>query len=105
MTYLIFQANNFCRKLRLSSATDLLLTEAFDIDVSPGVGYLSQSDDERCEPIENTIQLAWQPSFADEYKRLLTEADTGQAEPTSPGKEPYPCMCYLKVLILERNYK
>ena len=92
-------SKEYCRKLRLSSATDLLLTEAFDIDVSPGVGYLSQSDDEHCEPIENTIQLAWQPSFADEYKRLLNEADTDQAEPVSPGEEPYSCMCYLRVPI------
>ena len=63
----------------------MLLTEAFDIDVSPGVGSLSNSDDERCEPIENTIQLAWQPSFAEEYKRLL--GGSGKIESNSAGKQ------------------
>ena len=66
---------------------ELLLTDAFDVDVSPGKGYLSNSDDERCEPIENTIQLAWQPSFAEEYKRLLNEADADQDEPSSAGEK------------------
>ena len=74
---------------------DLLLTDAFDIDVSPGMGYLSNSDDERCEPIENTIQLAWQPSFAEEYKRLLGEADADQNEPRTAGKD---FLCKMRVV-------
>lgn len=42
------------------------------VDASPGGGYLSTSDDEGSFPrMENTIQLAWKPSFADEYKKLL----------------------------------
>ena len=66
---------------------DQLLTDALDIDVSPGMGYLSNSDEDRCEPIENTIQLAWQPSFAEEYKRLLNEGDAEDAELSNTGEE------------------
>ena len=54
----------------------LLLSDACSTDKSPepGSGHLSCSDEES-QPIENTIQLAWRPSFADEYKRLFATMD------------------------------
>jgi hypothetical protein len=52
------------------------------VDASPGAGYLSTSDDEGQFPsMENTIQLAWKPSFADEYKKLLDLEDEGLPPP------------------------
>lgn len=77
-----------CRSLTLSAQrADLLLSDACSSDVSPGLGYLSHSDDEM-QPIENTIQLAWQPSFAEEYKRLMNtmEIDNSGLKAANQGK-------------------
>ena len=56
------------------------------VDASPGAGYLSTSDDEGNHPgVENTIQLAWRPSFADEYKKLL-DLEAEEQPPNEQGE-------------------
>ena len=81
----------------MSANRDLLLTDTYGADVSPGAGYLSQSDDDELQPMENTIQLAWQPSFAEEYKRLLGTgtAEEALAESAKQGAHHSCCLLYM----------